>query len=71
MLLSLLQGNLPRAELVALMAISDYHRLESDVVDNKVEKHSTTTSGEPCCTTTITRLVTARCANQTTKLAKP
>eukprot|EP00959_Pyramimonas_sp_CCMP1952_P277122 5793197-Pyramimonas_sp.AAC.1 len=39
MLLSLLQGNLPRAGPVVRMAISDYHRLEPDVVDNKVEKH--------------------------------
>ena len=37
-LLSLLRGNLPRVELVFRMTISDYHRLDSDVVDNKVEK---------------------------------
>eukprot|EP00959_Pyramimonas_sp_CCMP1952_P057349 1197046-Pyramimonas_sp.AAC.1 len=39
MLLSRLQGNLPRVELVVWMAISDCHRLESDVVNNEVDKH--------------------------------
>eukprot|EP00959_Pyramimonas_sp_CCMP1952_P352751 7390543-Pyramimonas_sp.AAC.1 len=71
MLLSLLQGNLPRVELVVLMTTSDYHRLEPDVADNKVEKHFHHRQQGDCCTTATTRLVTIRYTNQSTKFAKP